>query len=65
MYCMTLRAGKSCGYCQSVYDVKDDEKVFCRGDVEQLRRLVDSKVNPDVGEHDSRTAMHQVSDADL
>ena len=34
--------------------------IFVRGDVDQLRRLCDSKVNPDVGEHDSRTAMHQV-----
>jgi hypothetical protein len=33
----------------------------CRGDVDQLRRLVDSKVNPDVGEHDARTALHQVA----
>ena len=32
----------------------------CRGDVEQLRRLIDNKVDPNLGEHDGRTALHQV-----
>ncbi len=33
----------------------------CRGDLEHLRRLIEIKVNPNLGEHDKRTALHQVS----
>ena len=33
----------------------------CRGDLEQLKRLIENKVNPNLGEHDKRTALHQVT----